>query len=124
MGKSEHNFFQSLYDIAAAITSPHTQDVGLHSIVEKVTEAMDAIGYLLMLLAPNRTLLLHTTVDGRYVNKERVSADKSTSVALKRKSTTIIPPQIRESSTVWKPDVKELHPSSLLRYCSEMRSSV
>lgn len=93
MGESERDYFQSLYNVAAAITSARTQQSVLQSIVEKVAEAMDARGCSLMLLTPDKTLLLHTAVYGLsewYVNKGRVSADKSISEALKGKSTTIL----------------------------------
>lgn len=93
VAKSEHNYFQSLYDVAAAITSAQTQESVLQSIVEKLAKTMDAKGCSLMLLNPDKTLLLHTAVYGLsewYVNKGRVSADQSISEALKGKSTTIL----------------------------------
>ena len=93
MGKGEHNYSQSLYDVAAAITSARTREDVLQSIVENVAKAMNARGCSLMLLTPDRTMLLHTAVYGLsrwYVNKGRVSADKSISDALKGKATAIL----------------------------------
>lgn len=85
MKKPETNYYQSLYEVAEAANSAHTPESVLRSIVERVSQAMEAKGCSLMLLTPDRKLLLHTIAYGlsdSYVRKGAVSTDKSLSAAL------------------------------------------
>ena len=93
MGKAESRYYQSLYEVAAAVNSTRAPEAVLHYIVEKVAEAVGAKGYSLMLLTPDRELLLHTVAYGLsdwYVRKGPVSADKSISEALKGKAVAVL----------------------------------
>ncbi len=85
----EKIYYQSLYEVAAAVNSARAAESILRSIVERVTKAMGAKGCSLMLLTPDRKLLLHTAAYGLsdwYVRKGPVSADKSISEALEGKA--------------------------------------
>lgn len=85
MEKIEPNYYQSLYEVAEAANSARTPEGVLRSIVERVSQAIEAKGCSLMLLTPDRKLLLHTMAYGlsdSYVRKGPVSADKSLSAAL------------------------------------------
>ena len=85
-------YFHSLYDMAAAINSVRTVKSVLKIIVEKMTKAMEVKGCSLMLLTPNRKLLLHTAAYGlsdSYLRKGQVSAKNSIPEALEGKSVAI-----------------------------------
>ena len=93
MEKTESVYYQSLYEVAAAINSARAPDKVLNSIVENVTKAMNAKGCSLMLLTPDKKHLLHTTAHGlsdRYIKKGPVSADKSIAEALEGKPVAIL----------------------------------
>ncbi len=93
MGITKENYYQSLYEIAAAVNSARAPEAILHYIAESVAKAVGAKGCSLMLLTPNRELLLHTAAYGLsdwYVHKGRVSADKSISEALEGKPVAIL----------------------------------
>jgi len=93
MERAERNYYRSLYDVAAAANSARTPESVLHSIVEKVVQAMEAKGCSLMLLTPDRKLLLHTAAYGlsdSYVRKGPVSADKSLAAALEGKPVAVL----------------------------------
>jgi len=93
MEKTENSYYQSLYEVAAALNSAHTPESVLRSIVEMTAQAMGAKGCSLMLLTPDRKLLLHTAAYGLsdwYVRKGPVSADKSISDALEGKPVAVL----------------------------------
>jgi len=93
MEKIERNYYQSLYEVAAAANSARTPESVLRSIVERVAQATGAKGCSLMLLTPDRKLLLHTVACGLsdwYVRKGPVSADRSISEALEGKPVAIL----------------------------------
>lgn len=93
VGITKENYYQSLYEIAAAVNSTRAPESILHYICESVAKATGAKGCSIMLLTPNRELLLHTAAYGLsdwYVHKGRVSADKSISEALEGKPVAIL----------------------------------
>jgi len=93
MGKTEKSHQESLYETAAILNSALAPEALLHSIVESVAKALEAKGCSLMLLTPDRKLLLHTVGYGLsdwYVRKGPVSADKSISEALEGKPIAIV----------------------------------
>lgn len=78
-------YYQSLFELAAALNSARAPEAVLQSIVEGVAKTMGSKGCSLMLLSPDRKVLLHTVAYGLsdwYVRKGPVSADKSISEAL------------------------------------------
>jgi len=87
------SYYESLYEIAAAMNSIRIPEDILRSIVENVTKAMGAKGCSLMLLTPDGKLLLHTAAYGLsdwYVRKGPISADKSISKALEGKPVAVL----------------------------------
>ena len=93
MDKNRGNYYESLYEIAAAMNTIRVPEDVLRSIVENVTKAMRAKGCSLMLLTPDRKLLLHTAAYGLsdwYVRKGPLSADKSISEALEGKPVAVL----------------------------------
>jgi signal transduction protein with GAF and PtsI domain len=92
MAKSE-KYYQNLYELAAILNSARSPDDILHSIVEGVAMAMSAKGCSLMLLTPDREVLLHTAAFGLsdwFIRKGPVSADRSMSESLKGKPVAIL----------------------------------
>jgi len=92
MQKTNEDYYQSLYELAETLNSSHVPQVILQSIVEGVTKAIEAKGCSLMLLSPDRKILLHTVAKGLsdwYVRKGPVSADRSISEALEGKAIAV-----------------------------------
>ncbi|MBT4513387.1 MAG: GAF domain-containing protein [Chloroflexi bacterium] len=82
---TERNYYQSLYELAAKVSSASTSDSVLRYIVKKVTQSLDAKGCSLMLLSGDKKFLLHATAYGLsdwYLRKGPLSTDKSISEAL------------------------------------------
>ena len=93
MTRTETDYYQSLYETAAAINSTRAPEAILDYIVENMTRSLGAKGCSLMLLTPDRKLLLHTAAYGLsnwYVRKGPVSADKSISEALEGKPVAVL----------------------------------
>jgi GAF domain-containing protein len=93
MEKGEHSYYESLYEIAAAVNSTREPDEVIHSVVENVTKALGAKGCSLMLLTPDKKQLLHTAAYGLsnwYVRKGPLSADRSISEALEGKPVAVL----------------------------------
>jgi GAF domain-containing protein len=93
MRGSEHDYFTSLYELAAAVNSARAPASVLQSIAENVARALSAKGCSLMLLTPDRKQLLHTASYGLsdwYVRKGPVSADRSISEALEGKPVAVL----------------------------------
>jgi len=93
MELSERNYYESLYEIAAALNSNLAPDSILRSIVQRVAQAMDAKGCSLMLLTGDKKQLLHMAAYGLsdwYVRKGPVSTDKSISEALEGKPIAVV----------------------------------
>jgi GAF domain-containing protein len=92
MVKTE-KYFQNLYDLAALLNSARSPDQILKAIVENVTQALSAKGCSLMLLTPDKNVLIHTAAYGLsdwFVRKGPVSADKSMSESLKGKLVSVL----------------------------------
>lgn len=93
MEKARESYYQSLYEVAAALNSARAPGAVLQSIVERVAKAVGAKGCSLMLLSSDRRVLLHTVAYGLsdwYVRKGPVSADKSLSAALEGKPVAVL----------------------------------
>jgi GAF domain-containing protein len=88
MARAEADYYQSLYETAAAMNSTRAPEAILNYIVENVTKSLGAKGCSLMLLTPDKKRLLHTAAYGLsdwYVRKGPVAADKSIAEALEGK---------------------------------------
>lgn len=86
-------YHQSLYELAAILNSTRSPEEIVHSVVETVAKVMDAKGCSLMLLTPDKKVLLHTAAYGLsdwFVRKGPVSADKSMSESLQGKPVSIL----------------------------------
>lgn len=93
MEKTEGNYYQSLYEVAAAVNSTRAPEAVLNFITENVTKTLVTKGCSLMLLTPDRKLLLHTAAYGLsdwYVRKGPVSADRSISEALDGRAVAVV----------------------------------
>ena len=93
MDEREQRYYHSLYEVAAALNSARTPEDVLNTIVRNVAETSGAKGCALMLLTPDKSLLLHTAAYGlsdRYVRKGPVSADKSIAQALEGRPVAVL----------------------------------
>ena len=75
MEDKEHKYYTSLYEIASEINSVDIPEKVLNTIVERAAKAMDAKGCSLLLLTPDKRLLLHTATYGlsaQYIRKRPV----------------------------------------------------
>lgn len=85
-------YYPALYKVAEAINSSLETEVVLKRVVEGAAQAMDAKGCSLLLLSPDREVLLHTVAFGLsdwYVRKGPVSVDISMADALKGKPVAV-----------------------------------
>src|SRR4030042_7161077 len=93
MERNKDHYYTSLYESAATLNSARAPDSILQSVVEGVAKAMGVKSCSLMLLSPDRKVLLHTVAYGLsdwYIRKGPVSADKSISEALDGKAVAIL----------------------------------
>jgi len=93
MERTPEFYYWSLYEAAAALNSSRAPAKILQSIVEKVAKTVGAKGCFLMLLSPDKKVLLHTAACGLsdwYIRKGPVSADKSLSDALEGKVVAVL----------------------------------
>ena len=93
MERNKEHYYTSLYELAAMLNSARAPDSILQSVVKGVAKAMEAKGCSMMLLSPDKKVLLHTVAHGLsdwYVRKGPVSADKSISEALNGKAVAIL----------------------------------
>jgi len=93
MESNREQYFTNLYELAATVNSARAPESILQSLVEGVAKAMGTKGCSIMLLSPDRKVLLHTAAYGLsdwYVRKGPVSADKSISEALEGKPVAIL----------------------------------
>jgi len=93
MDKIVERYYQELYEVAAILNSTRDHQAVLHAIVACVAKAVGAKGCSLMLLTPDKKVLLHTGaygLSGWYVRKGPVSADKSISESLEGKPVAVL----------------------------------
>ncbi len=80
METKEQRYYHSLYEVAAALNSARAPEAILESIVKEVAKTLGGKGCSLMLLSPDKKILLHTTAYGLsdwFLRKGPVSVDKS-----------------------------------------------
>ena len=93
MEEREQRYYHSVYEIAAALNSARQPEIVLQTIVESMAKTLEAKGCSLMLLTPDRKLLLHTAAYGLsdwYVRKGPVSADESIAEALQGRPVAVL----------------------------------
>ena len=93
MKQNEKTYYHSLYQLAATLNSARSGEAIVLSIVEGVAKAMGAKGCSLMLLTPDKKVLLRTATYGLsdwYARKGPVFADKSISETLEGKPVAIL----------------------------------
>ena len=64
MERDKESYYTSLYEVAATLNSARSSESILKSITEGVAKAMGAKGCSLMLLTPDKKVLLHTVAYG------------------------------------------------------------
>ncbi len=92
MDERERKYCMALYEIAAVVNAAGTSENVLGNVVERVAKALEAKGCALMLLTPDRKLLLHTADYGlsyRFLQKGPVFADRGIAKALQGQSDVV-----------------------------------
>ena len=92
MKKTEKNYYQNLYEVASVLNSEREPKVLLQSFVKSVTKATGAKASSLMLLTPDRKVLLHTAAYGLsewYLRKGPVKTGKVISAVLRGKTVAV-----------------------------------
>ncbi|MBI4186891.1 MAG: GAF domain-containing protein [Chloroflexi bacterium] len=126
MKKTEKNYYQSLYQVASIMNSERTAESLLHSIVESVAKAMGAKACSMMLLTPDRELLLHTVAYGlsdRYLRKGPIRADKSISDSLKGKPVAVLN-ATEDERVLYREQAREEGIASILSVPMKLRGEV
>jgi len=85
MGEIGKSYYESLYQVTAAVTSARNPENVLLAIVENVTQCMGVKGCSLMLLTWDKKLLLHTVCCGlseSFIKKGPLTVDESIRKAL------------------------------------------
>jgi GAF domain-containing protein len=93
MDKVVERYFQELYEVAAVLNSARGPEAVIHAMVALVAKAVGAKACSLMLLTPDKKVLLHTAAYGLsdwYVRKGPVSVDKSISESLEGKPIAVL----------------------------------
>lgn len=93
MKKTEKNYYQSLYEITSILNSERDPRALLYSIVESVAKATGAKACSLMLLTPDKDVLLHTIAYGLsdwYLRKGPVKVSKVISDVLGGKTVAVL----------------------------------
>ncbi len=93
MKRTEQNYYQSLYEITGILNSERDPRALLSSIVQSVAKAMGAKACSLMLLTPDKEVLLHTVAYGLsdwYVRKGPVKVGKIISDVLAGKTVCVL----------------------------------
>ena len=102
--KVKRSYYESLYEVAAAVNTARTPEEVLGSIVEKVATALGAKGCSIMLLTPDGKRLLHTAAYGLsdwYIRKGRYLAEKSIAETLKGTAVSIMDAAIGLLPAFW-----------------------
>lgn len=126
MEEREQRYYHSLYEIAAAVNSAATSETVLRSIVESLAKALEAKGCSLMLLTPDRKLLLHTAAYGLsdwYIRKGPVSADRSIAEALEGKPVSVLD-AVEDDRIQYRKQAKEEGIASMLSVPVMLREEV
>jgi GAF domain-containing protein len=93
MKKTAKNYYQSLYEMTSMLNSERDPRALLHSIVESTAKATGAKACSLMLLTPDKDVLLHTAAYGLsdwYLRKGPVKVSKVISDVLGGKPVAVL----------------------------------
>jgi GAF domain-containing protein len=93
MAKEGRDYYGSVYKVASILNSERSPKALLHSIVESVAKATGAKACSLMLLTPEREVLLHTVAYGLsdwYLRKGPVKVSKVISDVLQGKPVAVL----------------------------------
>ena len=93
MIKERRDYYERIYQIASTLNSERNPRALLHSIVESIAKATEAKACSLMLLTPNREVLLHTVAYGLsdwYLRKGPITVGKVIFDVLEGKSVAVL----------------------------------
>jgi GAF domain-containing protein len=119
-------FYESLYQAASDLNSTRAPEAVLRSLVENVAKATEAKTCSLMLLTPDRKVLLHTVAYGLsdwYLRKGPIKADRSISEALEGKPVRVLN-VVGDERVIYKEQAKKEGIASILSVPMMLRGEV
>lgn len=126
MKKNKQNYYQSLYEVATVLNSERDPRALLHSIVENVAKATGAKACSLMLLTPDREVLLHTVAYGLsdwYLRKGPVRVGKIISDVLEGKPVAVLNAS-EDERVLYREEAKKEGIASILSVPMRLRGEV
>jgi GAF domain-containing protein len=126
MKKTEKNFYQSLYEVASILNSEHEPRALLHSFVEGVAKATRAKACSLMLLTPDREVLLHTVAYGLsdwYLRKGPVKIGKVIADVLRGRPVSVYD-ATQDERVLYREEAKKEGIASILSVPMRLRGEV
>jgi GAF domain-containing protein len=93
MAKKGRDYYESIYEVVSVLNSERDHRTLLHTVVESVAKAIGAKACSLMLLTPDREVLLHTVAYGLsdwYLRKGPVRVGKLLSDTLEGKPIAVL----------------------------------
>ena len=124
--ETNNTYCQSLYSLAATLNSARSPADVIHSIVKSVTTAMSVKGCALMLLTPDKKILLHTAAYGLsdwIVRKGPVIVDQSMTYTLEGNPLVVLDATSDERVQYHK-QIKEEGSASVLSVPVKLREDV
>jgi len=126
MKKTEENYYQSLYEITSMLNSERDPRSLLHSIVESVAKATGAKACSLMLLTPDKEILLHTVAHGLsdwYLRKGPVRVGKILTDVLEGKTIAVLD-ATKDERVLYREQAKQESIASILSVPMKLRGEV
>ena len=103
-------YYDSLYEVAAAVNSARTPEEVLLTLVEDTAKALDAKGCSILLLTPDKKCLIHTAAYGlsdRYIGKGLIALDTGIINALEGKPVAVCDANLDRLTKYGEPEEKE-----------------
>jgi len=126
MTKVGRDYYESVYHIASILNSERNSRALLYSLVESVAKATEAKACSLMLLTPDREVLLHTVAHGLsdwYLRKGPVTVGKVISDVLAGKPVTVLDATTDER-VIYREQAKKEGVASILSVPMRLRGEV
>jgi GAF domain-containing protein len=126
MKKTEKGYYQSLYEVASVLNSEREPRSLLRAIVERVAKATGAKACSLMLLTPDREVLLHTAAYGLsdwYLRKGPVKVGDILSEVLEGKPVAVLDAS-KDERVLYRDQAKKEGIASILSIPMRLRGEV
>jgi GAF domain-containing protein len=126
MAKQTRDYYGSLYKIASILNSERDPGILLHSMLEGLAKATGAKACSLMLLTPDREVLMHTAAYGLsewYLRKGPVKVSKIISDVLRGKSVAVLD-AVTDERVLYREQAKKEGIASILSVPMKLRGEI